>query len=58
MDAKKIKSEMASCATPVMHVWCFMCITCVEKLYYTCICYTCNTPVFLLILYDIQLSFM
>ncbi len=38
---------MANCATPVIQVYCFMCITCVEiQVYYMCsryMLYTCNT---------------
>ncbi len=33
---------MGNCAIPVIHVWCFMCITCVEHVYFICIGYTCN----------------
>ncbi len=32
---------MASCAIPVIHVWCFMCITCVLHIYWLHMCYTC-----------------
>ncbi len=38
---------MVNCATPVIHVWCCMCITCIEHMYYTYIRYTCIVPVFL-----------
>ncbi len=41
-----ISGYMASCATPVIDVWCFRCITCVEiQVYYMCSRYTCNINV-------------
>ncbi len=41
-----MKYHMASCATPVIYVWCFRCITCIEiQVYYMCSRCICNTHV-------------
>ncbi len=43
---------MASCATPVIHVLCFRCITCVEMhMYHMCSRYTCNTNMYIIYTY-------
>ncbi len=43
---------MARCATPLIHVWCCTCITCIEHVYYTYIYYrSCNTHIFLYMQY-------
>ncbi len=39
-------SYMASCTTPVIHVWCFRCTICIEiQVYYMCSRYMNNTYV-------------
>ncbi len=38
--------DMTNCATPVIHMWRFRCILCVEiQMYYICSRYMCNTHV-------------